>query len=217
VLQKLFVVHWVGYKCELSIYFYFFCDILPLNQSHASWKINKHQLMFLIKLGRLTLMNGRQRKATHAQMQGNYDYCICDGYCMLISLLILGIENFAHVIFVALYIFRRIAEGLESSLPNLETLVLTGNLIQELADLDPLASIKSLRTLSLLHNPVTTRPHYRLYVAFKLPQIRLLDFRKIKVKVSDLYLQEQRCDGVMKIHNVNMELVHPLLASVVCS
>jgi U2 small nuclear ribonucleoprotein A' len=90
-----------------------------------------------------------------------------------------------------LYIFRRIAEGLESSLPSLETLVLTGNLIQELADLDPLASIKSLRTLSLLHNPVTTRQHYRLYVAFKLPQLRLLDFRKIKVKVSALYLLEQ--------------------------
>jgi U2 small nuclear ribonucleoprotein A' len=76
----------------------------------------------------------------------------------------------------------RIAEGLEASLPNLEMLVLTGNLIQELADLDPLASIKSLRTLSLLHNPITTRQHYRLYVAFKLPQLRLLDFRKIKVK-----------------------------------
>jgi hypothetical protein len=92
------------------------------------------------------------------------------------------------------YVFRRISEGLESSLPNLETLVLTGNLIQELADLDPLASIKSLRTLSLLHNPVTTRQHYRLYVAFKLPQLRLLDFRKIKVKVSGLYLWEQMCD-----------------------
>jgi U2 small nuclear ribonucleoprotein A' len=90
--------------------------------------------------------------------------------------------------------FRRIAEGLELSLPNLETLVLTGNLIQELADLDPLASVKSLRTLSLLHNPVTTRQHYRLYIAFKLPQLRLLDFRKIKVKVSGLCLQQQMCN-----------------------
>jgi len=102
-----------------------------------------------------------------------------------------------------LYVFRRIAEGLESSLPNLETLVLTGNLIQELADLDPLASIKSLRTLSLLHNPVTTRQHYRLYVAFKLPQLRLLDFRKIKVKVSGQCLRKW-C--AMEIHFVSMEL-----------
>lgn len=76
----------------------------------------------------------------------------------------------------------RIADGLEQCLPNLDTLILTGNLIQELADLDPLASVKTLRTLSLLHNPITTRQHYRLYVAFKLPHLRLLDFRKIKMK-----------------------------------
>ena len=111
-----------------------------------------------------------------------------------------------------LYVFRRITEGLETSLPNLETLVLTGNLIQELADLDQLASIKSLRTLSLLHNPVTTRQHYRLYVAFKLPQLRLLDFRKIKVKVSGLCLRKQ-C--AMKRHFVSMELVHPSLSGVI--
>ncbi|XP_071453473.1 U2 small nuclear ribonucleoprotein A' [Hetaerina americana] len=76
----------------------------------------------------------------------------------------------------------RIAESLESSLPNLESLILTGNSIQELADIDPLASLKKLTTLSLLHNPVTTQPHYRLYVAFKLPNLLLLDFRKIKMK-----------------------------------
>ncbi|XP_049830228.1 U2 small nuclear ribonucleoprotein A'-like [Schistocerca gregaria] len=76
----------------------------------------------------------------------------------------------------------RISEGLEKSLPSLETLVLTGNQIQELADLDPLASIKSLRTLSLLHNPVTTRQHYRAYVIFRIPHLRILDFRKIKMK-----------------------------------
>ena len=123
----------------------------------------------------------------------------CDGCCVPASLLVRGSANFTHIVRVGtdcteLHVFRRIAEGLESSLPNLETLVLTGNLIQELADLDPLASIKSLRTLSLLHNPVTTRQHYRLYVAFKLPQVRLLDFRKIKVKVSAFCLQEQMCD-----------------------
>ncbi|XP_046387489.1 U2 small nuclear ribonucleoprotein A'-like [Ischnura elegans] len=76
----------------------------------------------------------------------------------------------------------RIAESLETTLPNLESLILTGNSIQELADIDPLATLKKLTTLSLLHNPVTTQPHYRLYVAFKLPNLRLLDFRKIKMK-----------------------------------
>jgi U2 small nuclear ribonucleoprotein A' len=68
-------------------------------------------------------------------------------------------------------------------LPNLESLILTGNQIQELGDLDPLASLPKLKMLSLLHNPVTSKDHYRLYVAHKIPQVRILDFRKVKLKV----------------------------------
>jgi len=37
--------------------------------------------------------------------------------------------------------------------------------------------------LSLLHNPVASKEHYRLYVAHKIPQVRILDFRKVKLKV----------------------------------
>ncbi|KAJ8887911.1 hypothetical protein PR048_007395 [Dryococelus australis] len=76
----------------------------------------------------------------------------------------------------------RVAEGLEACLPSLECLVLTGNLIQELGDLDTLVPLRNLHTLSLLQNPVSIKPHYRLYVAFRLPQVCLLDFRKIKMK-----------------------------------
>lgn len=36
---------------------------------------------------------------------------------------------------------------------------------------------------SLLGNPVTTKPHYRQYVVNKVPQLRILDFRKINMKV----------------------------------
>jgi U2 small nuclear ribonucleoprotein A' len=53
----------------------------------------------------------------------------------------------------------------------------------ELADLDPLLTVSTLQTVSLLHNPVTARPHYRHYLIFKLPNLKLLDFRKIKMKV----------------------------------
>lgn len=74
----------------------------------------------------------------------------------------------------------RIAEHLEESLPNLETIVMTSNNMQELKDLDPLKSVKSLQYLSLLRNPVTNKPHYRLYVINKLPQLRVLDFQRIK-------------------------------------
>lgn len=76
----------------------------------------------------------------------------------------------------------RLGENLEQSLPSLKELVLTNNNIQELGDLDPLATIKTLSLLSLLRNPVTNKKHYRLYVINKLPQIRVLDFQKVKLK-----------------------------------
>ncbi|XP_028257582.1 U2 small nuclear ribonucleoprotein A' [Parambassis ranga] len=76
----------------------------------------------------------------------------------------------------------RIGENLEQCLPNLTELVLTNNNIQELGDLDPLASVKTLTLLSLLRNPVTNKKHYRLYVINKIPQIRVLDFQKVKLK-----------------------------------
>ncbi|XP_061669434.1 U2 small nuclear ribonucleoprotein A' [Syngnathoides biaculeatus] len=76
----------------------------------------------------------------------------------------------------------RIGENLEQSLPGLRELVLTNNNIQELGDLEPLASVKTLTLLSLLRNPVTNKKHYRLYVINKIPQIRVLDFQKVKLK-----------------------------------
>ncbi|XP_045159176.1 U2 small nuclear ribonucleoprotein A'-like [Mercenaria mercenaria] len=79
----------------------------------------------------------------------------------------------------------RIAEGLEQGIPNLETLVLTNNGLQELGDLDALESLKSLKYLSLMRNPVTTKKHYRLYVLHKVPTIRVLDFQRVKQKERD--------------------------------
>jgi len=76
----------------------------------------------------------------------------------------------------------RISEGLEVQLPKLRTLILTNNVVAELGDIDTLASIPTLETLSLLRNPLTTKKNYRFYVIHKLPQLRVLDFRKIKMK-----------------------------------
>lgn len=61
----------------------------------------------------------------------------------------------------------RIADNLHEFLPNLESVILTGNNIQDFCDLDPLLSFPKLETLSLLANPVTTDPHYREYIAYK--------------------------------------------------
>jgi len=76
----------------------------------------------------------------------------------------------------------RIGENLEESVPNIESIILTNNSMQELGDLDVLSTLPKLETLSLLGNPVTTKPHYRQYVINKVPQLRILDFRKVGLK-----------------------------------
>jgi len=76
----------------------------------------------------------------------------------------------------------KIEKNLEEFLPHLDTLVLTNNRLTNLSDIDPLSTLSSLRSLSLLENMITKKPHYRLYVIHKLPHLRILDFRKIKEK-----------------------------------
>lgn len=74
----------------------------------------------------------------------------------------------------------KIHDTLAESIENLEYLILTSNHISQLAEIDPLAAFKKLDTLSLMGNPVTKRKYYREYVVSKLPQLRVLDFQKIK-------------------------------------
>jgi U2 small nuclear ribonucleoprotein A' len=66
----------------------------------------------------------------------------------------------------------------------LETLVLTHNRIASLREVDALARgfRESLVSLSLLHNPVTRRSHYRLFAVFRFPRLRFLDFQRVTRK-----------------------------------
>lgn len=75
----------------------------------------------------------------------------------------------------------RIGTELHETVPNLETIILTNNCLQELADLQPLSRLEHLQYLSLLGNPVVTRPHYRLFVIHLLPSLRVLDFRRVRL------------------------------------
>ena len=77
---------------------------------------------------------------------------------------------------------QKIADNLAEQLPNLEWLILTNNNLEELGDIDCLASLPKLECLCLLNNPIATKQHYRLFIIHKLPKLRLLDFRKIKLK-----------------------------------
>jgi hypothetical protein len=47
-------------------------------------------------------------------------------------------------------------------------------------ELDNLESFKKIKMLSLLGNPVTQKPNYRLYLIAKLPGLKVIDFRKVK-------------------------------------
>lgn len=79
----------------------------------------------------------------------------------------------------------RIADNLHESLPSLSALIMTGNMMLELGDLDPLVTLKKLEYLSLVRNPVANHQHYRLYVIYKIPFLKVLDFRKIKQSERD--------------------------------
>lgn len=77
-------------------------------------------------------------------------------------------------------LISRVEASLGSSLPSLDALVLSGNRIASLGDIQRLASLSNLTLLSLLNNPVTRKAHYRFYTIFAFPRLRVLDFQKVK-------------------------------------
>ncbi|EME26305.1 U2 small nuclear ribonucleoprotein A' [Galdieria sulphuraria] len=74
----------------------------------------------------------------------------------------------------------RVSKNVGKSLPNLVSLILTYNRLGSLSDLNELVHCKNLRRLSLVGNPVTRQKHYREYIIFLMPWIRVLDFQKVK-------------------------------------
>ncbi|UIZ28014.1 hypothetical protein KXD40_004442 [Peronospora effusa] len=74
----------------------------------------------------------------------------------------------------------KIQENLAEAIANVEFLMLTGNRIAQLSEVDHLVCFTKLDTLSLSGNPVTKRKYYREYVIHKLPQLHVLDFQRIR-------------------------------------
>ena len=66
--------------------------------------------------------------------------------------------------------------------PFLTNLVLTNNKISDLKQIDNIASCKSLEKLYLVDNVVTKMKNYRLYVIYKIPTLRILDFQRVTKK-----------------------------------
>ncbi|KAK0393622.1 hypothetical protein QR680_000314 [Steinernema hermaphroditum] len=80
---------------------------------------------------------------------------------------------------------QQIDPEIGASLPILKTLALTNNNLCELGDIDPLATCPKLEYLTLIGNPLTHKAHYRLYVINKIPQVRVLDFKRVKLAERD--------------------------------
>ncbi|XP_021966335.1 U2 small nuclear ribonucleoprotein A' [Folsomia candida] len=79
----------------------------------------------------------------------------------------------------------RISPTLHEVIPSLESLVLTNNMLQDLGEIDNLSKLQHLTHLTLLFSPVSTKEFFRQYVIFRLPQLKVLDFKKITMKERD--------------------------------
>jgi len=74
----------------------------------------------------------------------------------------------------------RVADGLGSSLPALQHVVLTNNRISALGEVRALCALPSLTTLVLLGNPVTRQAHYRHFIIHFAPRLTSLDFQRVR-------------------------------------
>lgn len=78
-----------------------------------------------------------------------------------------------------------IAPDVFESLPELTSLVLTSNRIARMSSLLPLAPLRRLERLSLLHNPVTKEPHYKSFIIHLVGYsrtLRFIDFQRVTDK-----------------------------------
>ena len=73
-----------------------------------------------------------------------------------------------------------VIETISDLFPKLESLSLMNNLISDFNELSKLATCANLKRLFLLNNPVVQQPNYRLFVISRLPQLKVLDFEKVK-------------------------------------
>ncbi|KAF3934357.1 Centriolin [Dactylella cylindrospora] len=73
-----------------------------------------------------------------------------------------------------------IQSTIANSVPNLYCIALQNNNIAELVDLIPLGYLTKLVHLVLLENPVTRKENYRLFVIWKCPTVRYLDYERVR-------------------------------------
>ncbi|KAJ2662071.1 U2 snRNP complex subunit [Coemansia sp. RSA 1199] len=75
-----------------------------------------------------------------------------------------------------------IDRAIATSIPNVRTLVLTGNDLRELSDLEPLREFAHLEYLSVAGNPVASVTYARLWCVWRFASLKVLDFERVTEK-----------------------------------
>lgn len=103
----------------------------------------------------------------------------------------------------------RVTKDFAVMCPRLETLILQGNRIANLSDLDPLP--KQLKRLVLLDNIVCNLPNYKQYVLYRLPNLKMLDFQKVtkadREEAKTLFANQQNLDKIYLVEKAKEKLV----------
>lgn len=73
----------------------------------------------------------------------------------------------------------RVDSHIHKQLPYLVSLVLTNNAISDFQELSRLRRLRHMRYLCLMGNPVAREKHYREFVVWSIPHLRVLDYRRI--------------------------------------
>ena len=71
-------------------------------------------------------------------------------------------------------------ESLSEFFPNLENLSLMNNSIRDIDQLSKLITNQKLKRLYLSNNPIAELEEYKDFIISRLPQLKVLDFQKIK-------------------------------------
>ncbi|KAL7670735.1 hypothetical protein ACOME3_005660 [Neoechinorhynchus agilis] len=107
---------------------------------------------------------------------------------------------------------KRISRDIPETIPNLRVLILTNNSIEDLEEVDHLFGLKCLWMLSLMRNPVAMSKSYRLHIIHKMPQIRVLDFKRVTLRerqeAAALFKEEKANSGasLKRDHSVGEEM-----------
>ena len=100
----------------------------------------------------------------------------------------------------------KISFDLGGYLAHLESLVLTNNKIASFSMIDAISSLKSLQHLILTDNPLSLYKFYRLYVVYRLPWLKSLDFIKINTKEREITKQFfESTEGIELLHKIASE------------